>query len=36
VGGDALSLLWRDGQGGLQRRALPLDRLAAAWRSLEV
>ena len=36
VGGDALSLLWRDGQGGLQRRALPLDSLAAAWRSLEV
>jgi phosphoribosylformylglycinamidine synthase len=36
VGGDALSLLWRDGRGGLQRRALPLDRLAAAWRSLEV
>lgn len=35
VGGDALSLLWRD-DTDLQRRSIPLDTLSAAWRSLEV
>jgi len=35
VGGDALSVLWRD-EMGVKRYALPLDMLSAAWRSLEV
>ncbi len=36
VDGDALDLSWHDAQGTAQRRALPLDSLAAAWQSLEV